>query len=133
MLCKDSEELVKNYRMGSITAENFLLLIQHTKECSKCQAIFEEAENSFGSAKVSTFSSRMSDFFEKFNHMIKAKQEDKKFYTRKAFYAILLLILSALTTITVMQLSSVAATYYIIGIFIVLSAITIIGMLFTTD
>lgn len=134
MLCKDAEELIKNYKMGSITADNFLLLIQHTKECPKCQATFENAEASMGAGDSSEgFSSSFKIFSSNLSQKIKAMQKEKKLITRKSFYISLILILSALVITGVIKGLSFNVFFMLFATLIIVIAFVIATMLFMIE
>lgn len=133
MLCKDAEELIKNYKMGSITAENFLLLIQHTKECPKCQATFEKAEASLGVGQSEGFLSSLKEFYAMSAEKIKKKQEEKKIYTRKSFYISLILALTSLAITGIVKNFTFNSFFIIFGALIVILAIIVFVMLFMIE
>lgn len=133
MLCKDAEELIKNYKMGSITAENFLLLIQHTKECPKCQATFEKAEASLGGSESGGFFSSLRAFYLQSAEKIKKKQEEKKIYTRKSFYISLILAITALAVTGMVKAFTFNSFFLIFGALIIVLTIVVFIMLFMIE
>jgi len=117
MLCKDAEDLIRKYKAGSITADNFLLLITHTKECPNCKALFERAEASLGNvARKSFFSSLYNNFLE----WADRKYSEGKVYTKKNMYIILTFLLGALTFLYLGMNKKVTFNefFFFIGLFV---------------
>ncbi|HOJ49265.1 MAG TPA: hypothetical protein PKW55_00455 [Spirochaetota bacterium] len=112
MLCKDAEELIKKYKAGSITADNFLLLVSHIKECSKCKALFDRVEASLGNiAKKNLFTTIYNNFLE----WCERKYSEKKIYTKRNFYTSVVFIIGILLYIlSILNKSYTFNTFFII-------------------
>ncbi len=133
MLCKDAEELIKGYKLGTITADNFLLLIHHVKECPKCRAIFEDADSSRGKASSDNMIKSLLYKFSKLKEKIKIKQKENKIYTKKSFYLIITIFISALGVFGALSKQTFNSIYSIMTAFMLVSSILVFGMLFTTE
>jgi hypothetical protein len=133
MLCKDAEELIKNYKRGSITADNFLLLIQHTKECPHCKTLFEQAEASMETGQAPSLFSGIAENFRAFEDWIRKKQKERKFYTTKTFYGIITLVAIALLVFGTLRNFSFNQLYFFISSFMIFITLVIFIMLFTIE
>lgn len=134
MLCKDAEELIKQYRIGSISADNFLLLIQHTKDCHRCQSLFTQAEAYIDKGGASDgFFVGLQKFYISFSKLMKIKQQKKKIYTYRIFYLILFILLIALAGFGIYKSTTLNQWYMYLSGFMIISGISTFFMLFSVD
>lgn len=135
MLCKDAEELIKSYKLGSITADNFLLLIQHTEECPHCKAIFDSVEASLEKQGSSGAFKNIYRIYLKYKTWVSEKQKENKMYTKKWFYLSLFIVFCLLTTVSLYKLLSFSFgnIYLIASLFLVLASLTSFFMLISIE
>ena len=133
MLCKDAEELIKNYKTGSITADNFLLLIQHTKECPKCKALFDSVESSSAQGDENDVTLAIKRIFQRYQKFIKKKKQENRFYTKKTFYIILNILFILFAVVGVLNDFSFNNFYMSINLFMLATTLLTTVMLLVVE
>ncbi|PKL13718.1 MAG: hypothetical protein CVV50_03165 [Spirochaetae bacterium HGW-Spirochaetae-6] len=132
MLCKDSEELIKEYSRGAISAQNFLLLIQHTKTCDGCRSQFEEAEVSIGKS-AGKVRLPLLGRYRKLVRLLREQRKEGKFYTKRSFFVFLSTLMMGMLVYGFKQGYSFNNIFFFISLMMGLFSILVFFMTYITD